>query len=154
MAQEQVVRLLYEAVNSHNMQKFITMFTDDAVYTEKATGRVFRGREEIRGMMAHWMRAFPDIKINVSHIIGSGDLYCVEYSMLGKHMGPIGEAEEEVPASDQKINVPSCDVVHMKKDKIHSINSYMAMAVMMEQIRMIPSPMSVNTEEVSRQSFM
>ena len=155
MAQEQIVRSLYEAINSHNSQKFVSMFTDDGVFTDKSSGRTYRGKEELRGMMATWLRAFPDVKINVSNIIGSGDLYCVEFSIIGSHMGPLGEGEEEIPASNNKINVPSCDVVHMKKEKIHSINCYLAANVMMEQIGAMPSHrMAQRAADESRQSLM
>lgn len=155
MAQEQLVRSLYEAINTHNLQKFVSMFTDDGQFTDISSGKVYRGKDEIRGMMAGWLKAFPDVKINVSNILGSGDVYSVEFSVNGTHMGPLGEGENEIPASGKKINVPSVDVIHLKKEKIQSLNCYLAATIMMEQIGAMPSHRpSDRSAEQSRQSLM
>ena len=156
MVPAQIVRSLYETLNTHNLQKFVSMFTDDGQFVDKSSGTIYRGREEIREMMANWLKAFPDVRIQVSNIIGSGDLYCAEFSIVGTHRGPLTVAEGEVPATGKKINVPSCDVIQLKKERIQSLNCYMSATVLMDQIGELPSQAQVGRpeQEMNQQNMM
>lgn len=134
MAQDQFIRSIYETVNSHNPQKFSALFTEDAKFIDKSSERIFKGRKQIEGMLEGWFKAFPDMKLQVSNIIGSGNTYCAELSVVGTHNGPLSGPSGEVPATGKKVNAPSCDVITLKNGKIQSLNCYFESAIMMNQL--------------------
>jgi len=139
MMQEQAIRSFYNAVNAHDVPKILSCFTDEGQFNDKSTEQIFRGRNEIRGMIEVWLKGLPDMKLQVSNIIGDGDIYCVELSLLGTHNGPLGGPGGEISATGKRVNVPSCDVIRLKNGKIQSLNCYFASTVLLGQIGAMPS---------------
>lgn len=134
MASEQTIRSFYETASKHDANKFVDLFTEDGVFNDKSTGQVFRGKEEIRGMIEGWYNAFSDFKLKADKIMGSGDSFTVELTATGTHDGELSGPGGDIPASGKKVTVPSCDVIQLKGDKIQSLNCYYAAPVMMSQI--------------------
>lgn len=134
MANEQTIRSYYETTSKHDAKKFADLFTEDAVFNDKSTGQVFRGREEIRGMIEGWYNAFSDFKLKADKIMGSGDNFTVELTATGTHDGELSGPGGDIPASGKKVTVPSCDVIQLKGDKIQSLNCYYAAPVLLSQI--------------------
>lgn len=139
MAQEQLVRSMYEAATRHDLDKFVSCFSDDAEFKDMSSGHVYRGKEGIRGMAQSWMKAFPDLKLQVTNFVGNGDLCSVELSVLGTQTGPFIRPEGEIPPSGKKVNAPSCDMIRIRNGKIQSIHCYFATSVLMSQIGMTPA---------------
>ena len=134
MVQEQLIRSIYDAINSHDLNKFTSFFSADGQFKDISSEKVFRGKNEIRGMAEGWLKAFPDMKLQVSSIIGNGDSYSVELSLLGTHTGPLSGPEGEITATGKKVTVPSCDVFRLKNGKIYSLNCYFAANILMKQL--------------------
>lgn len=134
MANEQTIRSYYDTTSNHDAKKFADLFTEDAVFNDKSTGQVFRGKEEIRGMIEGWYNAFSDFKLKADKIMGSGDNFTVELTATGTHDGELSGPGGDIPASGKKVTVPSCDVIQLKGDKIQSLNCYYAAPVLLSQI--------------------
>ncbi len=134
MSHEQVIRSFYNAINTHNLDKFTSFFSTDGQFTDMSSGRVFRGAKEIHLMAEEWLKTFSDMKLEVTSIIESGDNCCVELSLVGTHTGALRGAQGSIPASGKKVNVPSCDLIRMKNGKIKSLNCYIEATVMLDQI--------------------
>lgn len=138
MTQEQTIRSFYEAIGNHDVDKILTFFADDGQFNDKASEHVYRGKKEIRSMCEGWFKALPDVRMKVTNVIGSGDLYCAEFSLNGTHSGPFTGPAGEIPATGKKVNVPSCDVINFKNGKIQSLNCYFAATVLLGQIGALP----------------
>jgi len=138
MNQEQVIRSFYDAVNRHDFEKLSSFFADNGEFRDISLEQVYRGRSEIRSMGESWLKAVPDMKLNVLNIFGSGDVYCVELSMAGTHKGPLEVPTGSIPATGKQINVPSCDVIRLKNGKIESLSCYFASTVLLSQIGAMP----------------
>ncbi|MGK5082722.1 ester cyclase [Bdellovibrionota bacterium FG-1] len=134
MNQEQLVRSFYDAMNSHNFEKFTSFFSDDGQFKDVSTDHVYRGKAEIRKMAEGWLKALPDMKFQVSNVIGSGDVLCAELSLVGTQTGPMQSPQGLLPASGKKINVPSCDIIRLKNGKIESLSCYYAATILLNQI--------------------
>ena len=61
-----VAREDIEAFNAADWDHLKELYAADAVYEEAATGRVYRGPEEIAEANVAWKRAFPDAKGTVT----------------------------------------------------------------------------------------
>lgn len=142
MAQEQIIRSIYDAASSHDVQKFLSFFADDGQFNDKSSNHVYRGKNELRGMIENWLKALPDMKLQVSSVIGTGDVYCAELSVVGTHSGPFSGPGGEIPASGKKVNAPSCDVIRLKNGKIQSMNCYFALPVLLGQIGAMQSKLA------------
>lgn len=139
MAQEQLIRSMYDAVNKHDVEKFVSFFNEDAQFKDVSTGHVFHGRSEIRDMINGWLKTFPDMNLRVSEIFGTGDKLVTELTLTGTHKGELELPEETIPASGKQVTVPSADVFRLKNDKIQSVNCYFAATVLMDQIGESPT---------------
>jgi steroid delta-isomerase-like uncharacterized protein len=134
MAQNQVIQSLYDAVNNRDVDRYLSLFSDDSQFRVVSTEETHRGVNEIRNMAEKWMMAFPDGKFQVKKIIGSGDDWSVELSFVGTHQGTLSSPRGDVPATGKKVNVPACDVITLKNGKIQSLNCYMDGLVLRSQI--------------------
>lgn len=135
MSPEKTIRSFYDAVSAHDVEKVLTFFADEGHFNDVSTQHDFKGKKELRGMVENWFKALPDIKLKVSNLIGSGDIYCTELAVVGTHTGPLaGGPAGVIPASGKKVNVPSCDVIRLKNGKIQSLNCYFAGNVLLGQI--------------------
>lgn len=141
MAQEQLIRSLYDAVSNHDIEKFVSFFNENGEFKDISSDQVYRGKNEIRQMAEEWMKGFPDLKIQVSNLIGTGDTYCVEFTLVGTHKGTISGMQGDIPATGKKVNVPSCDVIRLSGGKVQSLSCYFAAPVMLNQLGIMPSRM-------------
>lgn len=139
MDQQQLIRSFYDSLNSRDMNKMLSYFSDDADFKFESTGERFHGKNEIRAMSEDWLRTFPDGKFKVHKFIGSGDDWSVEMSFVGTHQGPLKGPMGDIPASGNKVDVPTCDVITLKNGKIRSLNCYLAGMVLLNQIGAISS---------------
>ena len=139
MAQEQLIRSFYDAVNSQDFERFTSFFADDGQFKDVSSDHVYRGKSEIRGMAEKWVKALPDMKFQLSNVIGSNDVFCVELSLVGTHKGPLDGPQGVIPASGKKVNVPACDVIRFRNGKIQSLNCYFAATILLNQIGAMPS---------------
>jgi steroid delta-isomerase-like uncharacterized protein len=142
MAQEQFIRSLYDAVNRKDLEKFVSFFSDDAQFNDVSASHVYRGRTEIRGMAENWLKALPDMKLQISNIIGTGDVCCVEVTLVGTHNGPLTLPQGSIPASGKKVSVPACDVIRLRNGKVQSYNCYFAATVLLNQIGAMPTQLA------------
>ena len=138
MLQDAIVRSFYEAVNSHDFEKFTSFFADDGQFKDIATNRVYRGKNELRAMAESWVKALPDMKLQVSDVIGEGDVWCAELTMVGTHKGSFESPMGTISPSGKRISVPSCDVIRFRNGKIQSLNCYFAATILMSQIGAMP----------------
>ncbi len=134
MAQDQMIRSFYDAVNSRDFEKFTSFFSDDGKFKDMSSDRVFSGKKEIREMADAWMKAISDVKLQVLNVIGSGDDYSVELALTGTHDGTLSTPMGDFPASGKKVDVPSSDRIHLKNGKIQWLNCYFAAPVLLSQI--------------------
>lgn len=139
MAQNQLIQSFYDSINSRDFEKFLSSFSDDGQFRDISTDRVYRGRNEMRQMAENWLKTFPDMKLQVSNVIGSGDDYCVELTMVGTHQGPLETPQGSIAPTGKRINVPSCDVIRIRNGKIHTLSCYFAATVLLSQIGAAPA---------------
>ena len=142
MAQEQLIRTFYDAINRRDLETFVSFFSDDGEFKDISTEESFRGKSDIRRMAETWFQALPDMKLQISNVIGSDDSYCAEIVVTGTHNGPFTLPQGSIPATGKKVSVPSCDVIRLKNGKIQSLNCYFAATVLLNQIGAMPKKMA------------
>ena len=59
----------------------------------------------------------------------------VELSLIGTHKGDLVIGARTVRATGRQINVPCCDVFHIRRGKVTSLHCYLTGASIPDQIR-------------------
>jgi steroid delta-isomerase-like uncharacterized protein len=79
------LRKVLDAYNSHRVESFDELLTDDVVLVRNGTE--VRGREAVKDVMSKLYRAFPDIEYDVDDVIVSGDKMVLRWNGRGTHRG-------------------------------------------------------------------
>lgn len=131
----QTIRDLYAAAEGHSLDlaKFVSCFSQDGYVRNVPAGVEFRG-EHIAMVASGMADAFPDIHREILDIYAMNDVVVVELAIRGTHEGPLPTPEGTVPATGKAIDVPCCDVFHMKDGKVVSFHCYNAASILLQQL--------------------
>jgi predicted ester cyclase len=132
---EQMIRVGYQAAEgaAPDVEKFLSLFNDDGVIYDVASGTKFRGAE--RGLMLKtFATAFPDMHREIFGLNETNDLVVVELSLNGTHKGPLVLPAGTLPPTGKEMRTPCCDVFHFKNGKIQTFNCYAAGTIMFMQL--------------------
>lgn len=134
----EVIRELYAAAEGRTLDpdKFVSCFSDDSYVRNIPAGLEFRG-ENIALVASGMAAAFPDIHREILDIYGMDDVIVVELAIRGTHEGALVTPEGAIPATGKTIDVPCCDVFHMKDGKVISFHCYNAASVLMQQLGIV-----------------
>jgi steroid delta-isomerase-like uncharacterized protein len=133
---------VFSAINSHDMAKYMTYFTDDAIVSDISNPTPMRGIEGIRMSLQPYLTSFPDLKIMVKNLIVSEDKVAGEIEFTGPNTGPMqmGPGTPMIPATGKKIDIKGTYFSIIRNGKIMELHSYPDVAGMMVQLGMMPMP--------------
>lgn len=100
------------AWNAHDVQKIMSMHTDDTVYTLHGSGQTYRGREDVTRGFAADLKRIPDIHFELRAAYGS-DTHIVFESVV------TGTTPDGVP-----VLLEGVDVLTMRGGKVVTKDSY------------------------------
>jgi ketosteroid isomerase-like protein len=132
---EQIIRTGYQAAEgaTPDVAKFLSLFADDGVICDVASGTKFRGPD--RGLMVTgFATAFPDMHREIYGVYETGNTVVVELSLNGTHNGPLVLPAGTLPPTGKEMHAPCCDVFHFKDGKIQTFNCYAAGTIMFMQL--------------------
>jgi steroid delta-isomerase-like uncharacterized protein len=94
LSQERVYRLVREYVtawNSHDVDRLVSLFSEDGSYGEFGLGRIMLGQEEIRRHLIATFAALPDLTIApTGEPLSSGERVFWQWLMSATHQGEFG----------------------------------------------------------------
>ncbi len=132
---ERLVRELYSAAEGAHVDpdQVAAMFTEDGYMRDMSSGTDFRGHaigQSILGLLA----AFPDLHRELLDVYVAADVVVVELAMRGTHDGVLPLASGNLEPTGKSIDMPSCDVFHLKDGKIAAFRCYNEASVMQQQL--------------------
>ncbi|WP_163883049.1 ester cyclase [Rhizobium laguerreae] len=129
------IKELYAAAEGDGLDvgKFVSFFSEDAYVRDIPTDMEFRGKDiaMVAGGMA---QAFPDIHRELFNIYAMEDVIVVELAIRGTHRGALVTPAGTVPPTGRTIDVPCCDVFHMRDGKVVSFHCYNAASILQRQL--------------------
>lgn len=136
---EKIIRKLYAAAEGPGMDtdRFVSMFSDEGYMRDIPSGMDFRG-QAIGDSIAGFASAFPDVHRELISICVAEDVVIVELATRGTHTGDLALASGTIAPTGKKIDVPGCDVFHLKNGKVVSFHCYNAASIMQEQLGIRP----------------
>ena len=130
-----IVRKMSESFNSHDATAVANLYTEEAVYMLAGEPEPLRGRKAIEENYAAFFTGFPDMEVEFTLIMASGDKVMVEAVVWGTHTGPFPTPQGDIPPTGRKIEIRFAGVLEVTPDGlIAEDRTYFDSAVMMSQL--------------------
>jgi steroid delta-isomerase-like uncharacterized protein len=129
-------RFAEEAWNKGNLDVVGETFTED--YHAHATDPAHdvHGAEGHRAFVAMFRRAFPDVHINVEHLLSDGEFVVAHMNWTGTHTG---EPYMGIPASGKNVAVEVIGINRFEGDKVVEAWGVVDVLGMLQQLGVIPA---------------
>lgn len=126
-----------DAANEHDVKKIAATLHEDYEYDFSNT--LFKGKENAIKAWKAFLEGIPDMKYEVQQIIAEGEFVVARLRMTGTQTGPLvfegfDNSNKPIPASNKKIDIPTCSVYHIKDGKILKLIRYWDSATMLRQV--------------------
>jgi steroid delta-isomerase-like uncharacterized protein len=116
-------------LSSHDLDRFLSLFTDDCVYEDVALGVVNRGKQELRTFIEGIFSAFPDFHIDLKSQFVAGHWAAMEWVMSGTHEGDL----PGMPATHKQFTVHGASVAELSGAGLRRISDYWDLATFLKQ---------------------
>ena len=125
-----------EAFNSHDIDRYMDLFAENATYCQSTFSDPKKGREAIKqGFINKSFKPFPDIKIDTNDIFFRGDMLCVTGNLKGTHKNPLKMRGQTILPTNKNIEIPICLVMKIEDGKIQEVNEYIDQMSYLSQLR-------------------
>jgi steroid delta-isomerase-like uncharacterized protein len=134
MPPETFAREWLEAWNSHNINRILTFYTEDAFYedvpsVENGWGVSSRGHQMIRDSLAEMFEDMSDLGFEFVSASDSGDRMVVEWIMTGTHYRE----------HTGKFSIRGVSVIKRTGGRIASVSDYYDAYLLLSQLGMVPA---------------
>ena len=129
-------RFIDEVINGKNLDLIDELLSEDFVEHEELPG-LAPGREGVKQFFAMFQAAVPDLRFDVQHLLGDGDLVVAHCTATGTHSG--GDFMG-VPASGKSVEFTVIDLVRIRDGLGVEHWGVADMATMLQQLGVIPPP--------------
>ncbi|MEU1199981.1 ester cyclase [Streptomyces sp. NPDC005813] len=100
-----------EAVVTGNLDTLDTVVAPDSVDHDPAPGQV-QGPDGYKAMFGELRTAFPDLHVEVEHLLATDDELAFAYTITGTHLGPI----RGHPATGKKVSYRGMQISRFDSD--------------------------------------
>jgi steroid delta-isomerase-like uncharacterized protein len=138
---EVFARQWIEAWNSHDVDRILTFYTDDAFYEDVPTvengwGVPSRGHQMIRESLVSMFEEMSDLGFQFVSAFGAGDRMVVEWIMTGTHYRDYSG----------EFSVRGVSVIKLDGDQIASVSDYYDAYLLLTQLGIVPALGEETTE--------
>ncbi|SDS77827.1 ester cyclase [Actinoplanes derwentensis] len=132
---EEIVREAYRLAEGNALDGagFRALFTEDGSFNDIPNALSFRG-DQVAQAVAGFAGVFPDVHRELLELHALGDVVAVELRIQGTHLGGFPTPADEIPATENRIDVPAADLWYLRDGKIERFNCYNATGVLLAQI--------------------
>lgn len=131
-------RMIEELWNQGRLDVADELFTSDA--TSPSAPDLPPGPAGVKAITGMFLKAFPDLHIDIEHEVADGDRVFGHLRERGTHTGPLVTPTGEVPATGKSVDFNEMAIVRIADGKIAESWYDMDMVGMLMQIGVIPTP--------------
>ena len=132
---EKMVKNYLAAVNSHDVDKILSFFTDDCVYEDVAVGKLNRGKQEVKAFVNRWYVLSHDLNFELTSVFSAGDWAATEWIMSGTHTGEV----LGIPATNKRFSLRGATIIELRTGRISRNSDYWNLASFLQQIGILPA---------------
>lgn len=126
----ELVRESFDAWNAHDSEHYAKLLDERYIKESDTLRQAVSGREAGRAVMEMYLRAFPDLHIDVEQLLTSGDYVVVRWTGTGTHRGEL----MGIPATNRSGVVRGCSIVEVRRGHIAREWVYWDMAHLLRQL--------------------
>jgi steroid delta-isomerase-like uncharacterized protein len=120
--------------SAHDVDRLLTLFTEDVVYEDVTFGVVNRGTAELRAFAEGVFPAFPDIRFELTSRFVAGDRAGLEWVMTGTQATLPGQ-----PTVRKPFSVRGATIMELHAGKIRRCTDYWDLATLLKQLGLMPA---------------
>jgi steroid delta-isomerase-like uncharacterized protein len=123
------------AWSTQDVERLISLCTDDCVYEDVPFAWVNHGKDELRAFGQQVFNAFPDFRIELASHFAAADSAMLEWTMSGTHQGDL----PGMPATGRAFSVRGVTVLALDDGRISRNSDYWDMATLLTQLGLMPA---------------
>jgi steroid delta-isomerase-like uncharacterized protein len=93
----------FDAMNKHDPAKFVSVYHPKAEVFDPMVPGGLHGHDAIRKDMEDFVRAFPDLELDIDRTIENDDAIAYEVTFKGTHTGPLVGPGLDVAPTNKKV---------------------------------------------------
>jgi steroid delta-isomerase-like uncharacterized protein len=125
---DNLLKQLIEAENSHDIEKLLTLLTDDIVFEDVTL--VTEGKDAFKQGYAAFITAVPDFKIEPKSWVTSDKSFALEMVFTGTQKGDL----PSLPATGKSFSIRGCSFGEFENGKIKGRRDYWDSASLAKQL--------------------
>lgn len=134
-ANKDVVRVIFDAFNSGNIEQAVALCADDFVLEDIPAGLTLQGPEGMHAWLSNWLTAAPGARADLKVIYGEGDLVATEHHGVATHTGPMMLPDgTTLPPTGRTIDLWFGEFFKVRDGKLVSMRAYYDLATVMRQL--------------------
>jgi steroid delta-isomerase-like uncharacterized protein len=127
---DNLLKQLIEAENSHDVEKVLTFLTDDIVYEDVTFGVVMKGKDDFKQIYPTYITAAPDFKLELKAWVTDDKSFAMEIVFSGTQKGDF----PGLPATGKRFSIRTCSFGEFENGKINGRRDYWDLVTLREQL--------------------
>jgi steroid delta-isomerase-like uncharacterized protein len=119
---ENIAESFIEYLNAHDVDKFTSLFTENGIYEEVASGRSYTTRQKIAVYIRSTISGIPDSKFETVNILATDSLAVVEW--IWKGTNSVGWTDMGLPATNKYFELRGISIMVMENGYIKRNSDY------------------------------
>jgi steroid delta-isomerase-like uncharacterized protein len=119
---ESIAKSFIEYLNSHDVDKFTSLFAENGVYQEVASGRSYTTRQKIAAYIGSTISGIPDTKFETVNILATNSLAVVEWIWEGTNS--VGWDDMGIPATNKYFELRGISIMVIENGLITRNSDY------------------------------
>ena len=116
--------------SAHDMDRLLSLFTEDVIYEDVTMGVVNRGVAQLRAFAEGFFSGFPDATFELRSGFADGSIGGGEWIMRGTHKGDL----PGMPATGKRMEVRGSSIFEFEGTKIRRCSDYWNMVTLLTQL--------------------
>jgi steroid delta-isomerase-like uncharacterized protein len=123
-----------DAWNAHDVERIVSMHTEDSVFENHTTGDVNVGKDAIRAAITGIFSVFPDLTFEGRRQYIREDLVVQEWTARGTHQGTMRRSGMEVPPTSRRVEYRGMDVIPIENGRVARKDVYSDGVTLLRQL--------------------
>jgi predicted ester cyclase len=132
----QIAHQQIAALNAHDIDLYVQRIDHSYVGESETHPGPIHGPEGARQVLTMTLTAFPDLRVEVEHILASGDQLVIQTRLSGTHKGILAG----IAPTNKHVSWQGCNVVTLRNGKAIRSRIYADNLSLMGQLGVLPQP--------------
>jgi len=117
-----VAKTFIESINEHDIDRLLSLFADDCLYEEVATGRRYTDKKGIAAYIESTLSGVPDSRFEITSLVADNKTAVVEW--IWKGTNTTGWEDMGIPATNKYFEVRGVSVMVIEGKLILRVSDY------------------------------